>query len=216
MAVLKHVVFDGLGKVRIYSLAAVALIMACALCVITVIVGVSSDRAVANENGHSTAMIVDAMLTDQHGKLVALEDFENKLVLMNFFFTGCEGVCPLQTAVLREVKDELEDDLDVVFLSVSIAPYSDTEESIHRYIEKYQLNQRDWRFVRTNADSLANLVEQFGVTVNGAVVQDDQLDHRNMGYLFGRSGQLMQQYQLLPGVTERVSREIVQLHQLQL
>jgi len=173
----------------------------------------------ATESGHSINMIAEAKLSDQHGDRVRLSDLENKLVLMNFFFTGCEGACPLQTAVLRDVQDELAahtDEPDVVFLSVSIAPFSDTKEAIDDYIAHYKLDQAGWKFSTTDVKKLEKLIDHFGVTVDNAVVSDDQLDHRNMGYLFGKSGKLMQQYQLVPGVTERLAREITELDQLQL
>lgn len=177
---------------------------------------VPANDVEATEKAYSISMIADAKLTDQHGRKVKLADLEDKLVLVNFFFTGCEGACPLQTSVLRDVRKQLPIDIDVIFLSVSIAPYADTPESINRYIDKYKLDDSDWKFATTSVDRLKQLIDHFGVTVDNAVVSDGQLDHRNNGYLFGKNGTLMQQYQLLPGITERLSREIVQLNGLHL
>ena len=59
------------------------------------------------------------------------------------------------------------------------------------------------------------LIERFGVTVDGAIVEEDKLDHRNMGYLFNKQGMLMQQYQLVPGISERLIREITELDKIE-
>ena len=193
--------------------------------VVAVITLAPVDTVEATESGRSINMIAEAKLSDQNGERVRGSDLENKLVLMNFFFTGCEGACPLQTAVIRDVRNELaaqSDEPDVVFLSVSIAPFADTKESIDKYIAQYKLEQtgshdkNGWRFSTTDVKKLETLIEQFGVTVDNAIVTDEQLDHRNMGYLFGKSGKLMQQYQLVPGIAERLTREITELDQLQL
>ena len=50
--------------------------------------------------------------------------------------------------------------------------------------------------------------------MDGAVVEEGKLDHRNMGYLFNKQGTLMQQYQLVAGAGERLVREINELHTL--
>ena len=48
--------------------------------------------------------LVDLDLTDQHGVRLTKSLLKDKLVMMNFFFTGCSGACPMQTAVLRDVQ----------------------------------------------------------------------------------------------------------------
>jgi len=186
-------------------------------------IAMSMATAEAAGADHTIAMITEARLSDQHGDLIKKSDLENKLVLMNFFFTGCEGACPLQTAVVRDVRDELSvknESPDVVYLSVSIAPYSDTKEAIKKYISHYKLDQssntNNWKFSTTDVEKLQKLIERFGVTVDNAVLSDGEFDHRNIGYLFGKSGNLMQQYQLVPGITKRLTREIVELDSLHL
>ena len=51
--------------------------------------------------------------------------------------------------------------------------------------------------------------------MDGAIVEEGKLDHRNMGYLYNKQGRLMQQYQLVPGMDERLIREITELDTLE-
>ena len=135
--------------------------------------------------------------------------------MMNFFFTGCEGACPVQTAVLRDVQQGLDPELDVLFISVSIAPLTDTKAAINAYIDKFNVESPDWKFAIASVENSEKLIERFGVTVDGAIVEEDKLDHRNMGYLFNKQGMLMQQYQLVPGISERLIREITELDKIE-
>ena len=96
-------------------------------------------------------------------------------------------------------------------MSVSIAPLTDTKVAIDEYIDKFDVNSANWKFATASAQNSAKLIRRFGVTVDGAIVEEDKLDHRNMGYLFNKQGRLMQQYQLVPGMDERLIREITEL-----
>ena len=158
--------------------------------------------------------LVDLDLTDQHGVRLTKSLLKDKLVMMNFFFTGCSGACPMQTAVLRDVQQKLDPNLDVVFISVSIAPLTDTKDAITQYINEFDVNSPNWRFATASVKNSEKLIERFGVTVDGAVIEEGKLDHRNMGYLFNKQGTLMQQYQLVAGAGERLVREINELHTL--
>jgi len=194
---------------RFYTAAAILLMGA------TVGFGIFSGGAwSAKPADDPLALLTAAKLTDQHGNRVTRKDLDNKLVVANFFFTSCGNACPLQTTVLNNVQNQLDASVDVVFLSVSIAPMIDSADAIDGYIEKHQLDHADWRFVTTSVEHTETLVKQFGVTMDNMIVENDQIDHRNMGYLFGKRGRLMQQYQLVPGVVDRLVREVSELDKL--
>lgn len=160
--------------------------------------------------------LTDLVLTDQDGNKLKYSELENKVVSMNFFFTACGSACPTQTAVLRDIQESLDQSVDAVFVSVSIAPLNDTPDAIMQYIEKYQIKETNWRFVTASKANTEQLIKRYGVTLDNAVIEDDKLDHRNMGYLFGKNGVLMQQYQLVPGIGKRLVREITELATLNL
>ena len=170
-----------------------------------------NDRAAPN----TSLSLASLNLIDQDGRKLKRSDLQDRLVLMNFFFTSCGSACPVQTAVLREVTENLDQSVDVLFLSISIAPLSDTPDAIDHYLEKYEIHRDNWKFVTASVENTAELVQRFAVTLDNAVVKDDLIDHRNMGYLFGKSGALMQQYQLIPGMSKRLIREIAELSVLE-
>ena len=59
-------------------------------------------------------------LKDTLGKVVKLEDFEGKLLVMDFWFTGCKGCVQLADMLHHAVMPVFEGDTSVVFISVSV------------------------------------------------------------------------------------------------
>lgn len=57
-------------------------------------------------------------LTDAYGKLFTSDRLKNKIVLADFWFTGCVG-CVEMTPVLKRIQQEFKSDSNVVFLSVN-------------------------------------------------------------------------------------------------
>jgi len=131
---------------------------------------------------------------------------------MNFFFTSCNSACPLQTKVLKAVQEAVNPEIDVRIVSVSISPLQDNVQTIKKYIDKHDIAADNWRFASTTLEQTELLVQTFGVSVDST--QSPQPDHRNIGYLFSRDGNLMQQYRLTPGIEQRLVKEIAQLDQL--
>ena len=168
----------------------------------------------AVEQQYSLQPLIKAGLKDQSGKKIKAKDLKNKLVLVNFFFTSCGSACPLQTATLRDTQQLLDNTVDVLFLSVSIAPLLDNQQTISQYIEKFELPESNWKFATTSVSETKKLISQFGVTLENSIVTENQIDHRNMGFLFAKNGIMMQQYQLKPSVTQRLAREITELNGL--
>lgn len=163
----------------------------------------------------SSLSLASLNLVDQHGNRLKKSDVKDRLVLMNFFFTSCSSACPIQTAVLKDVIENVDPSVDVLFLSISIAPLTDTPQAVDQYLAKYDIQNENWKFVTTSVADTDELIDRFAVTLDNAVVIDNQIDHRNMGYLFGKSGMLMQQYQLTSRVSKRLVRELKELSTLE-
>ena len=60
----------------------------------------------------------DFTLTDQHGELVTLSDFEGKVVVLAFIYTSCPDVCLIISSNLQWIKTNLDPAIEeeVVFL----------------------------------------------------------------------------------------------------
>ena len=81
-------------------------------------------------------------LKDQDGKPWRLyEDLiRGRIVVVNFIFTGCVTVCPPQTALLRQLRKQLdEDSRDVLFLSLTVDPLHDQPQQLREFANRYKI-----------------------------------------------------------------------------
>ncbi len=58
-------------------------------------------------------------LTGINGESINISDYKDKVVVLDFWFTGCNG-CIQMAKILKIVKERLADDEEIVFMSVSI------------------------------------------------------------------------------------------------
>ena len=91
----------------------------------------------------------DFVLTSQNGDRVSLSDFRGKVVAVTFIFASCTDTCPLLTAKMAEVQDELGADFGarIAFVSITTDPERDTPEVLKGYAEAFEANLAGWSFL---------------------------------------------------------------------
>ncbi|HSB69885.1 MAG TPA: SCO family protein [Candidatus Methylomirabilis sp.] len=86
----------------------------------------------------------------QDGKTVQFYDdlLKDKKVLINFIFTRCEQICPLDTAKLASMQRLLGTRVgrDIFMYSITLDPAHDTPEALKAYAEKFEAGP-GWLFL---------------------------------------------------------------------
>ena len=94
-------------------------------------------------------VIVDRPVIDQDGVPHALTELIGRhVVVVNFIYTSCGTLCPLQSAVLADLQDQLGSRLsrDVELLSISVDPVVDQVPRLHE--QSVQFGARPgWAFL---------------------------------------------------------------------
>ena len=80
-------------------------------------------------------------LVDQHSHTTSLNDWSDKIVVADFFFTHCPVVCPKMTRSLKNVQGLYAGDKELLLTSFSVDPERDSVDQLKRYAEK--MNIRD-------------------------------------------------------------------------
>ena len=91
----------------------------------------------------------DLSLVDAAGMQVRLQDVldVDQPVMLNFIFTTCTTICPVQSAAFQQVQQQLGAERDRVrMVSISIDPEYDTPQRLQAYAERFQAGPR-WQFL---------------------------------------------------------------------
>jgi len=125
-------------------------------------------------------------LTTHEGKKVRFFDdlIKDKVVAINFIFTSCPDVCPLETARMREVQKILGDrvGVDVFMYSISIDPETDTPEVLARYAEQYEAGP-GWIFLTGKEEDITTLRTKLGLFDERTDSKD--LSEHNLNLIIG-------------------------------
>ncbi|MFL5252286.1 MAG: SCO family protein [Rhodopila sp.] len=80
-------------------------------------------------------------VTNHNGRPYRFYDdlMKDRIILVNFFFTGCGEICPLATQNLASLQDMLGDRFgrDIFMYSISLQPKFDTPERLGIYAQMY-------------------------------------------------------------------------------
>ncbi len=86
--------------------------------------------------GGENHRIADFTLADQHGSIVSLKNWENKIVVADFFFTHCPVICPKMTRSLKKVQAVYNSNTQLQLASFSVDPERDSVRQLKKYAER--------------------------------------------------------------------------------
>ena len=109
----------------------------------------------------------DFTLTDQHGELVTLSDFEGKVVVLAFIYTSCPDVCLIISSNLQWIKTNLdsaiEEERSCSSLSRSIPP----ENTVDRFSKWTESVGYEWQHLTSSdVDYLVEVWSDWNVVVD--------------------------------------------------
>lgn len=101
------------------------------------------------------------------GGKVSLDDLKGKPWVASFVFTRCASTCPIITAAVMKLHNQVIDkNPDVVMLTITVDPKFDTTEILKTYSETFQPNRDRWKFVTGGQQEIYELVVNgFGMYV---------------------------------------------------
>jgi protein SCO1 len=132
----------------------------------------------------------------------------NKVKLVNFFYTSCPDVCPLTMTDLKKVQDRLKDEnlfgSEAEIVSISFDPENDTEERVREYANHFHADFKGWKFLSGRETDIKRVTENFNMNIrmdNGSVVA-----HSTKMYLVDQNHYIRAEYDMA-GLKESISVE---------
>jgi len=109
---------------------------------------------VEEQNFHK---IPDFTLFNQLGDTITQNTFEDKIYVTNFFFTVCPGICPQMAENMFKVQDEFEDDAEILLLSHSVMPTTDSVPVLKEYAKNNDVIDNKWHLVTGDKTEIYSL-----------------------------------------------------------
>jgi len=103
---------------------------------------------------------------------------KDKIVIINFMYAKCVGVCPPVTANLVKVQNLFGDRMgkDVFINSFTLKPEQDTPEVLARYAANYKVKP-GWTFVTGTPAQMETVRRKLGFVDPDPVVDADKSNH---------------------------------------
>ena len=119
-------------------------------------------------------------LRTHDGRTVRFYDdlLEGKIILVNFFFTSCDGICPLMTDNLVRVQELLGPRVgrDIFMYTISLQPIFDTPEILRAYADSRGVRP-GWLFLTGEPRDVEILRGRLGFVDSDPVLDADLEQH---------------------------------------
>ncbi len=148
--------------------------------------------------------IPNFQLLNQDSILKKKSDFDNKILLVDFFFVNCPTICPIMTSNMIDIVDDFSDFSELEFLSFTVNPENDKPTVLKSYVKSKHIDDGKWSFLTGDKDHLYD-VAYYGFLANA--MEDDNAPggflHSSLFFLVDTKGRIR-------GIYDGVSDEEVE------
>ena len=130
---------------------------------------------------------------NQDGVPVTNEDVKGKVYVAEYFFTTCQGICPLMNNNMKKVYERFKNEKDFLILSHTCDPENDSAAQLKKYADSMGVDTKHWIFLTGRKDSLYRMA-RISYTIDDPAnnlkdINDDFL-HTQFWALVSKEGQV--------------------------
>jgi len=138
--------------------------------------------------------VADFNLTDENGYAVSFKNFDKKIMLVNFFYTGCTTNCNQINTNVDSIAVHYAKNKMVKFVTITVDPNKDTPAVLKAYAAKFK-SAPNWQFLTGDTTNIYNFARK-GLLVDamqrgkGDFIYSDKIilldsEHHIRGYYSG-------------------------------
>jgi protein SCO1/2 len=147
------------------------------------VVVAAADNDKASRDATQARYCPNFELTTHEGKKVRFYDdlIKDKIVVINFMYAQCEGICPGITANLAKVQKILGDRIgrDIFMYSITLKPEEDSPSDLQHYVEMHRVKP-GWLFLTGKPDEIDRLRRTLGFSDQNPKLDKDKSNHIGM------------------------------------
>ena len=122
-------------------------------------------------------------ITTHEGKKVRFYDdlIKDKIVVINFMYAKCEGICVPITKNLKRVQNLLGKRVgrDIFMYSITLKPEEDTPDKLKHFMDMHRIKP-GWTFLTGKPDEINTLRRKLGFSDSKAKLDKDLTNHIGM------------------------------------
>ncbi len=128
----------------------------------SVITSMQNGKTVVDTQWHSLS---NFKLINQMGDTISLDNYHNKIIVANFFFTHCPTICPPLTLNMRQLQQTITNakrvgdktNHNIQFISFSIDPERDSVPRLKAWADRFQINPEQWDLLTGDKKTIYDL-----------------------------------------------------------
>ncbi len=167
--------------------------------------------------------------TNQDGKIISQKETDDKVYVVEYFFTTCKGICPKMNANMRRVYDMYKDKQDFMILSHTCMPEVDSVPLLKAYEQKMingklikaddgsysmsnlpitqNLQNTNWNFVTGSKDSLYKMA-RIGYIIDNQ--KPDSTQNMDNQFIHTQFFALVDRYRRVRGIYDGLKEDEIQ------
>lgn len=99
-------------------------------------------------------------LTERSNNSFTKDDMLGKINVVNFFFTSCQGPCPIMAGNMSVLYKAFETNDRVQLVSISVDPATDSLPLLREYAQRQGVTDNRWLFVRGEQADIIQISEK--------------------------------------------------------
>ena len=113
-----------------------------------------------NVNKEQSHFVSDFELINQNGDTITNKDYEDKIYVVDFFFTRCGSICPIMTNNMKKIQDKFLENDNLMLLSISVTPNIDNVETLKKYAKSKGVINSKWNIATGNKKHIYELARK--------------------------------------------------------
>lgn len=98
---------------------------------------------------------------NQDGNIVKDTDFDDKIWVVEYFFTTCGSICPIMNEQMQRLHEHYLEDEGVQLLSFSVNPEYDTAEVLRAYADNHGWQSNQWQFLTGKKEEVYRVARKY-------------------------------------------------------
>jgi protein SCO1 len=123
------------------------------------------------------------LLTHDGRKMKFYDDvLKDKIVLLNFMYADCQGVCPTITMNLKRVQKILRQEInhEIFFYSFTVKPEQDSPAKLREYAQMHGIHDKYWTFLTGKPEEMDIIRHSLGFADPDPQIDKDKSRHSGM------------------------------------